>query len=273
MAGDWIKMRANLDTHPKVVTLASTLSTSELHVIGMLWKVWAWADQHSLDGNAVSVTESFLDRMTSATGFAVALRKVGWLDGRDGSLSFPRFAEHNGRTAKTREETNARVARHRATKKRECNADDVTKSVTREEKRREDESSNEDSNARAGPASPKFVCPTVDQVREYCRERGNAVDPGSFVDFYTSKGWKVGREPMKDWKACIRTWEKRDAHGRHEGTASQAHRATPAGGLPAAGQRGANANPGFTGGGSVADRAAEIRAARAARAGQAEVAE
>lgn len=138
MAGDWIKMRANLDTHPKVVTLASTLDTSELHVIGMLWKVWTWADQHSLDGNAVSVTESFLDRMTSATGFAVALRKVGWLDGRDGSLSFPRFAEHNGQTAKTREETNARVARHRATKKRECNGESVTKTVTREEKRREE---------------------------------------------------------------------------------------------------------------------------------------
>jgi hypothetical protein len=54
-----------------------------------------------------------------------------------------------------------------------------------------------------------FVPPTVEEVREYCVERKNTVDPEKFVDFYTSKGWKVGKEGMTDWKACIRsTWEK-----------------------------------------------------------------
>ena len=141
MAGDWIKMRANLDTHPKVVSMAAALKTNELHVVGMLWKVWTWADQHSLDGNGVSVTDSFLDRVTSATGFAVALRNVGWLEGCDGSLSFPRFAEHNGQTAKTREETASRVARHRAAMKQKCNGESVTQPLPekrREEKRREE---------------------------------------------------------------------------------------------------------------------------------------
>ena len=205
MAGDWIKMRANLDTHPKVVTLASTLSTSELHVIGMLWKVWTWADQHSLDGNAVSVTESFLDRMTSATGFAVALRKVGWLDGRDGSLSFPRFAEHNGQTAKTREETNARVARHRAAKKRECNGASVTKTVTREEKRREEITS---TNVDVGKRKA-FVPPTEQDVADYCRERKNGIDPETFIAHYAARGWKFkGGQMMKDWKAAVITFEK-----------------------------------------------------------------
>ena len=54
-----------------------------------------------------------------------------------------------------------------------------------------------------------FVAPTVEEVRAYCQERGNNVDAEQFVDFYTSKGWKVGKNPMKDWKACVRTWEKR----------------------------------------------------------------
>ena len=54
----------------------------------------------------------------------------------------------------------------------------------------------------------RFTPPTVEQVRDYCRERGNSVDPEKFVDFYTSKGWKVGKDPMKDWKASVRTWEK-----------------------------------------------------------------
>lgn len=56
-----------------------------------------------------------------------------------------------------------------------------------------------------------FYPPTVEEVRAYCQERGNRVDPEHFVDFYTSKGWKVGNQPMKDWKACVRTWERKDA--------------------------------------------------------------
>ena len=57
--------------------------------------------------------------------------------------------------------------------------------------------------------APRFVKPTVAEVSEYCKERGNTVNPESFVDFYESKGWKVGSNPMKDWKACVRTWEQR----------------------------------------------------------------
>lgn len=53
-----------------------------------------------------------------------------------------------------------------------------------------------------------FVPPTVEEVAAYCRERQNRVDAEYFVDFYTAKGWKVGKEPMKDWKAAVRTWEK-----------------------------------------------------------------
>ena len=56
----------------------------------------------------------------------------------------------------------------------------------------------------------RFTPPTVEEVAAYCRERGNSVDAERFCDFYASKGWKVGKEPMKDWKAAVRTWEKRD---------------------------------------------------------------
>ncbi len=60
------------------------------------------------------------------------------------------------------------------------------------------------------PRSPNFVPPTVEEVSAYCRERRNKVDPERFVDFYASKGWKVGNQPMKDWRAAVRTWEKRE---------------------------------------------------------------
>lgn len=55
-----------------------------------------------------------------------------------------------------------------------------------------------------------FAPPTVDEVREYCRSRNNFVDPERFVDFYSAKGWMVGKNKMKDWKAAVRTWERND---------------------------------------------------------------
>ena len=53
-----------------------------------------------------------------------------------------------------------------------------------------------------------FRRPSVEEVRDYCSERNNNVDPNTFVDFYESKGWKVGNTPMKDWRAAVRTWER-----------------------------------------------------------------
>lgn len=54
-----------------------------------------------------------------------------------------------------------------------------------------------------------FKKPTLEEVQAYCKERKNSVDAQRFIDFYESKGWKVGTSPMKDWKASVRTWEKR----------------------------------------------------------------
>lgn len=56
--------------------------------------------------------------------------------------------------------------------------------------------------------SKRFVPPTPEEVNTYCLERNNGIDGSEFCDFYTSKGWKVGKNPMKDWKAAVRTWER-----------------------------------------------------------------
>jgi len=60
------------------------------------------------------------------------------------------------------------------------------------------------------PASHRFIPPTIDEVRAYCAEKGYTVDADRFVDYYTSNGWKVGKNPMKDWKAAVRTWNRQD---------------------------------------------------------------
>ena len=71
----------------------------------------------------------------------------------------------------------------------------------------ETETDTETEKKKTGARAPR---PSVQEVAEYIRDRGSNVDAQRFVDFYTSNGWKVGKNPMKDWKAAVRTWEKRD---------------------------------------------------------------
>ena len=56
----------------------------------------------------------------------------------------------------------------------------------------------------------RFTPPTLEEVTEYCQERKNNVNPQKFIDFYESKGWMIGKNKMKDWKASVRTWENKD---------------------------------------------------------------
>ncbi len=55
-------------------------------------------------------------------------------------------------------------------------------------------------------------------MEAYCRERGNGIDGRAFTDFYEAKGWRIGKEPMRDWRAAVRTWEAKDRRERGAGT-------------------------------------------------------
>ena len=86
----------------------------------------------------------------------------------------------------------------------------------------------EESAAAPSPSSKKstkkkFAAPTVDDVRAYCLERGNRIDPETFVDFYTANGWVQSKgKPIIDWRAAVRTWEKREANGERRGSGQSA---------------------------------------------------
>lgn len=56
----------------------------------------------------------------------------------------------------------------------------------------------------------KFEKPTLEEVSQYCKERKNNINPSSFINYYESNGWMVGKNPMKDWKACVRSWETKN---------------------------------------------------------------
>ena len=66
----------------------------------------------------------------------------------------------------------------------------------------------------------RFIPPTIEQVIEYCRERNNGVNPVKWFNYYTANGWKVGKNPMKDWKAAVRTWEEGGSGNGQYGSSS-----------------------------------------------------
>ena len=133
MAGDWIKVEHVTPDKPEVVAIAAATGLDQDAVVGKLLRLWIWADQQSVDGDAMSVTNAFLDRLVFHSGFARALSNVGWLDGREGRLSIPNFDRHNGQTAKKRAQTSKRMQT-----KRKRDAGSVTNASP--EKRREEKS-------------------------------------------------------------------------------------------------------------------------------------
>ena len=84
------------------------------------------------------------------------------------------------------------------------------KKAKEKEKETEKEREKESIEADKPPTRHRFSPPSVDDVRAYCTENGFRVDPDRFVDFYTSNGWRVGKNPMKDWKAGVRSWERKE---------------------------------------------------------------
>lgn len=72
------------------------------------------------------------------------------------------------------------------------------------------------------PKRPRFIPPTVEEVAAYCRERGNNIDANEFIDHYTANGWVQGKgKPIKDWRACVRTWERHTEYRNRPQTRQQ----------------------------------------------------
>lgn len=64
------------------------------------------------------------------------------------------------------------------------------------------------------PLNKRFIAPTVSEVAAYCSERNNGINAQKFIDHYEANGWMRGKNKIKCWKACVRTWESRDAESK-----------------------------------------------------------
>ena len=118
-----------------------------------------------------------------------------------------------------REQTRLRVAKHRKKQKLlSCNVTVTQGNATDKERDKEtdkerdkerDKDIERDKKNNSANKSHRFTPPTLEEVTAYCQERNKGVDPQRWYDFYTAKGWMIGKNKMKDWKAAVRTWENK----------------------------------------------------------------
>ena len=161
MAGDWIKIRTNLATDPAVKAIARALKLDPFSVVGRLHAFWAWADQHTNDGEIPWMTFEDIDDVADKRGFAAQLAAIGWLEQLENAVRLPHFERHNGDSAKRRamEMEKKRRQREGDNAPPTCPAvvpmasgQNADKTGTREEKRRGEE--RRDTESDPAPAEP-----------------------------------------------------------------------------------------------------------------------
>lgn len=229
MAGDWIKFEHVTPDKPEVFRMAAILQIEPDAVVGKLARFWVWCDQQTIDGNALEITDAFIDRITHHPGFSAALREVSWLQVRSGSLVVPNFDRHNGQSAKARA-----LAAKRKVSQRErdiCHGHSVTK--TGPEKRREEKSKEPDPSIPPPPpaaaedsADPRHYAVTSRWGKVYAESFGTTyVAAGR--DFSTLKRFLAVCKDDADTilTVAVKAWErtKQDRFAKHCKEAATIH--------------------------------------------------
>lgn len=220
----WIKIVTDIFDDEKILLIEAMPESDAMIVIW--FKILCLAGKQNNGGvlmlnDRMPYTDEMLSTIfrRSISTVRLALRTFQQLDMIEivsGAVTIPNWEKHQSldKLERVREQTRERVAEHRNKQKllADCNANsNVTVTQCNETKKiREDKSREDKSRIENADKPRRFSKPTVEEVAEYCRERGNRINAQNFVDFYESKGWKVGSSPMKDWKSCVRTWEQRD---------------------------------------------------------------
>ena len=196
-------MRGNLWDDPRVAGICDAIGCNEAPVIGALYWLWASADQHTDSGFLPGLTIRGIDRKTGVEGFGEALQKVGWLVVDEEGVRIPKFDDHNSESAKKR----AADAKRKANVRNVSAKSPQQSGQTADKKRRNAELEKEKEKEKSKSIN-KFKRPKVEEIAAYCLERKNSVDAQTFFDHYEANGWLRGKNKIKDWKACVRTWEK-----------------------------------------------------------------
>lgn len=233
----WIKITTDIFDDEKILLIENLPDGDSLIVIW--FKLLCLAGKQNNDGifimnNRIPYTIEMLATIFRRNKNVVTLalgifEEYGMIEVVDGTITIPNWEKHQNVTGmdKIREQNKERQARFKAKQKQnllpapeEKTPSNVISNVTEtlpvtldngtDIDKELDIDIKEKINKKEKPTASRFVRPSLEEVRDYCTERKNNVDPEQFIAFYESNGWKVGKNPMKSWKSAIITWEKRE---------------------------------------------------------------
>jgi predicted phage replisome organizer len=215
----WIKITTDIFDDEKILLIESL--PDSYAIITVWFKLLCLAGKQNNSGVFMMGRVAYTDKMlatifrmkeSTVTMALQTFEQFGMVEIIDGVITIPNWEKHQSldKFELAREKTRQRVAKHREKQKSlaegnatcnvtvtECNADRI-----------EEDKEIEKDNSILEIKRKRFTPPTLEEIKAYCCERNNGVDAQRFIDYYTSNGWQVGKNKMKDWKAAVRTWER-----------------------------------------------------------------
>lgn len=190
----WIESHIDLGDHPKVYGLFTALNVRKAEAVGFLHLLWHFTMKFSWrNGDLSKFSRVIIARSCGWDGdenvFIDALINNGFLDNSD-TLKVHDWQDFAGRLVQDRLYNEKR--RRKTSVKRRKNPVILALPTLPNQ-----------------PNQPNHTIPTIEDVRSYCLERNNGVDPQRWFDFYSAKGWMIGKNKIRDWKAAVRTWEQK----------------------------------------------------------------
>ena len=214
----WIKITTDIFDDDKILLIESLPDADAIIVIW--FKLLCLAGKQNNNGvflmnNRIAYTDKMLSTIFRRNELTVKLaldtfEQFGMIELIDGVITIPNWEKHQNIDGmdRIRERNRINTANYRARQKALADRN-ITRNLTVSERNNIDkDKEKEKEKEKDKEYKRRFTPPTLDEVRAYCQERNNSVDPERFIDFYQSKGWTVGKSPMKDWKAAVRNWEK-----------------------------------------------------------------
>lgn len=230
----WIKITTDIFDDEKMLLIESMPDADSLIVIW--FKLLAFAGKSNNNGvfmlsNKIPYTDDMLSTIFRRPLNTVRLalttfEQFGMIEYIDGVLTLPNWEKHQSvdRLNEIREYNRLAQQRSRARRKQLAAVNDASMTsqcsheTDKDKEVEEDKEEDKESIEEKPPAKRKrFTPPTVDEVKAYCLERKNGIDPRSFVDYYTARNWYIGKTKMSDWTAAVRTWENRRKQDKPQG--------------------------------------------------------
>lgn len=224
----WIKIVTDIFDDEKILLIESL---PEADAIIVIWfKLLCLAGKQNNQGvfllnNRIAYTDEMLATIFRRNIATVRLalstfENFGMIEIIDGVITIPNWSKHQSldQLEKKREYMRNYMAERRNEQKVLCETNSKANSKTnsktnvssldknRIDKNRIDKNIEEKEEKKK--SASRFIPPSLEEVKAYCAERKNSVDAEHFIDYYSSNGWKVGKNSMKDWKAAVRNWEK-----------------------------------------------------------------